>query len=169
MAVKKEPPSCSDADRELFLKMLGDTPTGKPTISVKKPNPPKPANPDDSTLFLDSVGESFEKHPEFFHKQHGLRADKKPKPKSLARHEGPDAVIDLHACTLELALRRTEEFLLRCQLKKFRRVLVIHGKGSGILKEGVRKYLAHHPLVLQVDDAEKQHGGNGAAMVLLKR
>jgi DNA mismatch repair protein MutS2 len=73
----------------------------------------------------------------------------------------------LHACTLEVALSRTDEFLKRCRLKKYRRVLIIHGKGSGILKEGVRNYLTHHKLVSQIQEAERQHGGSGAVMVTL--
>jgi DNA mismatch repair protein MutS2 len=77
--------------------------------------------------------------------------------------------MDLHAMTLEMALLRTEEFIKRCQLKKMHKVLIIHGKGSGVLKEGVRRYLAQHPGVIQIEDAERQQGGSGAVRVTLRR
>jgi DNA mismatch repair protein MutS2 len=125
---------------------------------------------EERALFLKAVEETETTlSPELFQKQRQTSNNKNTQTKAAPRHSGPDAVIDLHACTLELALSRTEEFLLRCHGKKFRKVLVIHGKGSGVLKEGVRKYLTHHPLVAQIDEAERQHGGSGAVMVLLRR
>lgn len=138
-------------------------------MAFKKKKPPA-ISPEERDLFLKAVAESeLVVSPELVQKRHQNTEKEKAQAKASPRHSGPDAAIDLHACTLEVALTRTEEFLARCHLKKFRKVLVIHGKGAGVLKEGVRKYLTHHPLVAQIEEAERQHGGSGAVMVLLKR
>lgn len=112
--------------------------------------------------FLDSL-EDFSTHPEYVNKK---RIEAKTPLKPAPQFE---AVLDLHACTLELALRRTEEFLLRCHVKHLRRVLVIHGKGSGVLREGVRSFLQGHPLVAQTESAPRHKGGDGATVALLRR
>lgn len=128
---------------------------------AKKKLPP-PCSDADKELFLSALEAPI--NPSL-----ARRVEIPQQPKATARPVGPEAAIDLHACTLEQALKRTEEFLLRCQVKKYRKVLIIHGKGSGILKEGVRKYLEHHAQVADIKEAERQHGGSGAVIVILRR
>lgn len=179
MPPKKEPPSCSESDRSLFLRAMGapqpakiqpkDAPKEAPVVHRKREIKDDRSADEEGALFLELLSDSFDNHPELLQKRSEPQGSKVSKPKAAPRPTGPDASIDLHACTLEIALQRTEEFLVRCHVKKFRKILVIHGKGSGILKEGVRKYLMHHPHVLTVEDAERQHGGSGAAIATLKR
>src|SRR5688572_26197182 len=177
MSKKKNPPSCSEAERWLFLNALDATedeeakrPEPKAVVPKEKPkHVEKQPTSGSNTEFLDFLNQGLASHPDFIQKRDHSPSPKAHRPKAAARPTGPEAVIDLHACTLEQALTRTEEFLLRCQLKKFRKVLIIHGKGSGILKEGVRKYLSHHASVAQMEEAERQHGGSGAVMVILRR
>jgi DNA mismatch repair protein MutS2 len=45
------------------------------------------------------------------------------------------------------------------------RVRIIHGKGAGVLKVEVGRYLATHPLVLRYQMADVYHGGSGATEV----
>jgi len=131
--------------------------------TTKKPVKQTPQ--DDNFAHL--LAEGFGSHPEFIQKQYieHNTASKKAKP----RGDSIEATIDLHASTLDMALKRTEEFLLRCHLKRFRKILIIHGKGSGILRDGVRKYLEHHPYVAQLTSAGKHQGGEGAVIALLRQ
>jgi DNA-nicking Smr family endonuclease len=171
MAPKKERPSSSDDDRRLFLEALGEIVRNESPVkkgpAVRSEPPPLKKQPSKED-FAELLGE-FENHPDFVQKKRIENDASTKQAKPREPKDGIDAAIDLHASTLEMALRRTEEFLVRCHVKKFRRVLVIHGKGSGILRDGVRKYLEHHPYVAQLVPAGKQHGGDGAIVALLRR
>lgn len=149
--------NCSEEDRRLFLEALGE----------ERDSSEKQVEQKESTSeFLEALEGSIAQNPEFHKKKLAAEQGKslQAKPRSSI-----EARLDLHAATLELALRRTEEFLLRCHLKRFRRVLVIHGKGSGVLRDGVRRFLEHHPHVAQIAPANKSEGGDGAVVVILRR
>ncbi|MGD1041425.1 MAG: Smr/MutS family protein [Dehalococcoidales bacterium] len=44
---------------------------------------------------------------------------------------------------------------------------VVHGKGTGVLRMEMRRYLSRHPLVRSLRPADPQHGGAGATQVEL--
>ena len=85
--------------------------------------------------------------------------------------------IDLHGRTQQQAHDDLRGFLADAHAGGKRCVLVITGKGmtaskSGVLKENVPRWLNEPGLrrhVLAFDYAERQHGGDGALYVLLKR
>jgi DNA-nicking Smr family endonuclease len=85
--------------------------------------------------------------------------------------------IDLHGRTQQQAHDDLRGFLADAHADGKRCVLVITGKGmtaskSGVLKENVPRWLNEPGLrrhVLAFDYAERQHGGDGALYVLLKR
>jgi len=85
--------------------------------------------------------------------------------------------IDLHGRTQQQAHDDLRGFLADAHAAGKRCVLVITGKGmtaskSGVLKENVPRWLNEPGLrrhVLAFDYAERQHGGEGALYVLLKR
>ena len=53
-------------------------------------------------------------------------------------------------------------------LAGFTKVLVIHGKGTGALRKGVRNYLKYHHYVRDISIGELNEGGDGATVVQLK-
>lgn len=148
--------TCSEEDRRLFLEAMGET-----VAQQKKREEPKEAKSE----FLEALESGIDRNPDF-----KLKKQESGQPRvAAAQARNPiEAKLDLHASTLEMALRRTEEFLLRCHIRRFRRVLVIHGKGAGILRDGVRRYLEQHPNVAQVIPAKKNEGGDGAVIVILR-
>ena len=75
--------------------------------------------------------------------------------------------IDLHGLTVDEALPRLDEFLHTAFQAGYYRVWVIHGKGSGTLRQEVRRYLSNHPLVRFHMPADGSHGGMGATQVEL--
>ncbi|WP_158513497.1 Smr/MutS family protein [Dehalogenimonas formicexedens] len=79
----------------------------------------------------------------------------------------PDAVpsLDLHGLTVVEALPEVDEFLHSSFRAGYFRVRVIHGKGTGVLKLEVARYLATHPLVLRYQSSDSYHGGSGATEV----
>ena len=76
--------------------------------------------------------------------------------------------IDLHGMTVDEALPRVDEFLHAAYEAGLYRVWVIHGKGTGVLRHEVKKYLRKHPLVSSQRPAESRNGGAGVTEVELR-
>ena len=76
--------------------------------------------------------------------------------------------IDLHGMTVDEALPRVDEFLNGAYEAGLYRVWVIHGKGTGVLRREVKRYLKKHPLVESYHSAESRNGGEGATEVELR-
>jgi len=85
--------------------------------------------------------------------------------------------IDLHRMSAEAARREIFDFIEESFRLGLRCVLVIHGKGeskpererSSILKGCVNHWLRELQPVLAYHSAQPQHGGTGAAYVLLRK
>jgi DNA mismatch repair protein MutS2 len=75
-----------------------------------------------------------------------------------------EAEIDLRGLTSEEARQRLEQHLSDAVLTGVGTLRVIHGKGTGVLRETVREILAHHPLVRSHRTAEARDGGDGATL-----
>ena len=75
--------------------------------------------------------------------------------------------LDLHGLTIDEAIPLVDMFLYKSYQARMHRVWVIHGKGSGVLRNAVRRYLAKHKLVRTCLTADKRCGGNGATQVEL--
>lgn len=75
--------------------------------------------------------------------------------------------IDLHRLTVDEALPKLDSFLHTAYRAGLYRVWVIHGKGSGVLRQEVGRYLSKHPLVRSHRPADRYHGGIGATQVEL--
>ncbi|UWQ21980.1 Smr/MutS family protein [Jannaschia sp. W003] len=96
----------------------------------------------------------------------------------------PDAKLDLHGMTLERAFPALQGFVMRANAEGKRLLLVVTGKGkrrdeggpiptrTGVLRHQVPQWLRMPPLaplVLQVAEAHRSHGGSGAYYVYLRR
>jgi len=75
--------------------------------------------------------------------------------------------IDLHRLTVDEAIPRLDEYLHDAFQAGLYRIWVVHGKGSGILRREVGRYLSKHPLVRSHHTADRYHGGIGATQVEL--
>ncbi len=78
---------------------------------------------------------------------------------------GPE--LDLHRLTVDEALPKIDEFLNDTYCAGLHYVLIVHGKGSGVLRQEVSRYLATHPLVKSFHAADRFSGGIGATEVIL--
>ena len=79
-----------------------------------------------------------------------------------------DDEIDLHRLTVDQALPRLDEFIYDAYQRGLTEVIVVHGKGTGVLKEEVRRYLSGHVLVRTYRVAPSERGGAGATRVMLR-
>ncbi|HUN68056.1 MAG TPA: Smr/MutS family protein [Burkholderiales bacterium] len=76
--------------------------------------------------------------------------------------------VDLHGLTREQASAVVVEFLEQCLARGLRCVRIVHGKGLGILKAKLRRWLPQREEVLAYCQAPATEGGGGALLVLLK-
>jgi len=71
--------------------------------------------------------------------------------------------IDLHTFRPREVADLVEEYLYQARLRGFRRVRIIHGRGTGVQREIVRSILKRHPGVISFSDAPDR----GATLVVL--
>jgi DNA mismatch repair protein MutS2 len=78
------------------------------------------------------------------------------------------AELVLIGATVDDALTRAEKFLDTALLNDERRLRVVHGHGTGRLRDALRAYFRDHALVASVSPAPDNEGGQGATIVELK-
>ncbi|MFS0593520.1 endonuclease MutS2 [Cytobacillus horneckiae] len=100
---------------------------------------------------------------------------KTPKPvetKPMATVKGKDfhvsLELDLRGERYENALMRVEKYIDDALLAAYPRVSIIHGKGTGALRQGVQEYLRNHRSVKKIRFGEAGEGGTGVTVVEFK-
>ena len=73
--------------------------------------------------------------------------------------------LDLRGYKCEEALDATEMFLDKASLVNLSPVYIIHGHGTGALKQVIRDYLMHSPYVAKFRPGEAAEGGDGVSVV----
>ncbi len=80
----------------------------------------------------------------------------------------PGLELDLRGQTAEEALQRLDRYLDAAYLAGLPWVRIIHGKGTGKLRQAVRQALKQHPLVNSAEPGAENEGGEGVTVVRLK-
>ena len=73
--------------------------------------------------------------------------------------------IELRGQTVEEALPAVEQFLDQAYRAGLQWLEVVHGKGTGTLRQVVRERLRRHPLVTKYEEAAPREGGAGVTIV----
>ncbi len=76
--------------------------------------------------------------------------------------------LDLHGMNRAQAAESVAQFLRGCTRRGVRCVRIVHGKGLGVLKAKLRRWLPMKEEVLAFTQAPATQGGSGALLVLLK-
>ncbi|MGK7377950.1 endonuclease MutS2 [Planococcus sp. 1R117A] len=76
--------------------------------------------------------------------------------------------LDLRGERYEDAIVRVEKYIDDALLSNYHQVSIIHGKGTGALRQGVQQYLKKHPRVKSYRFGEAGEGGSGVTVAELK-
>lgn len=73
--------------------------------------------------------------------------------------------LDLRGKRYEEALNEVDQYLDAAILAGYPQVTIVHGKGTGALRQGITEYLKNHRSVKSFEFAPANQGGNGATIV----
>jgi DNA-nicking Smr family endonuclease len=154
-------PELSPEDRALLAEYYNNL--KKPRAEVP------PSQPTTHLLSQESLLDFINQHstytpPESWSNTHIPRERLKKLAKTSTIH-----TLDLHHLKLYQALHATDSYLNQSQHNDIREIIIIHGVGSGKLRNTVRAYLQINKAVLAYTPIERQRGSNGATCVLLKK
>ena len=82
--------------------------------------------------------------------------------------KGPQARLDLRGKRYEEAMEALDAFIDQALLNNMAQVDIIHGIGTGVIREGVTKYLQRNKQVKSFGYAPQNAGGSGATIVTFK-
>lgn len=153
-----------EEEKNLFLDAIDSLGEKEPSIEESID---KNASPEEAQLFL-----------EFVEKEDLPAADPGPEdetenssPKRSRTHRkgfSSENSLDLHGFRAEMAHSCLIKFLEDSFNRGLRRLLVIHGKGSGVLRDIALQTLKSNEKVLSFHTAPPRFGGDGALVVLLR-
>jgi len=86
----------------------------------------------------------------------------------VAESSGPTVEVNLIGQRVEEAIEAAERALDQALVSGASRLRVIHGHGTGRLREGIREHFRSHPAVEKLRSADKSEGGNGATILELR-
>jgi DNA mismatch repair protein MutS2 len=96
-------------------------------------------------------------------------AARSPKGKTTApRAESPGIELDLRGQRAEDALDTLDGYIERAYLAGLPWVRIIHGKGTGKLRDVVREVLVSHPHVQSYEGGKRGEGGEGVTVAKLR-
>lgn len=79
-----------------------------------------------------------------------------------------DRELNIRGARVEEALEQVRDFVLEAHSLKVESVRLLHGKGTGALRDAVRNYLKGEKLVERYEDAVPYEGGHGVTVAYLR-
>jgi DNA mismatch repair protein MutS2 len=81
--------------------------------------------------------------------------------------ESPGMQLDVRGWRVDDTLEEVDRYLNDASMVGMPFVRIVHGKGTGALRQAVRQHLTHHPLVRSYATAPANEGGEGVTVVTL--
>jgi len=98
------------------------------------------------------------------------KAERVGQPRSLnvsALRSAPSVQLEVRGWRVEQVLPELDQYLDHAYLAGLPFVRIVHGKGTGALRQAVREFLRNHPLVESYQSADAQEGGEGVTVATL--
>jgi DNA-nicking Smr family endonuclease len=145
----------------------------KKRVALPRPRPaplPRQTRLDEAAVLRDSLGplsadDAMDSGEELLFVRPGV--SRQTLRKMRRGHWVVEANLDLHGLTRAQAAAAVTEFLQHCAAQRLRCVRIVHGKGLGVLKAKLRRWLPMKDEVLAFTQAPAAQGGAGAMLVLL--
>jgi DNA-nicking Smr family endonuclease len=142
-------------------------------VELPRPRPaplPRQTRLDEAAVLRDSLGphsadDAMESGEELLFVRPGV--SRQTLRKMRRGHWVIEANLDLHGLTRAQAAASVSGFLQHCAAQRLRCVRIVHGKGLGVLKAKLRRWLPMKDEVLAFTQAPAAQGGAGAMLVLL--
>jgi DNA mismatch repair protein MutS2 len=96
------------------------------------------------------------------------KSQKRLDKKTLTKSKNIKKELDLRGYDIENAIMEIDKYLDDAYLAGLNEILIIHGKGTGALREGIRSYLNKNKHVESIRYGEYNEGGDGVTVVKLK-
>lgn len=91
--------------------------------------------------------------------------------KNIIKHKANqqiDSEIDLRGKNVEEAIIELDKYIDNAYIVGMKEIQIIHGKGTGVLREGVKNYLRTHKSISKQRLGEFNEGGDGVTIATLK-
>lgn len=96
------------------------------------------------------------------------KGNEKSKPMNFTKVNSVQRQIDIRGMMVDDAEEVVAKYLDDAILAGMGQVIIIHGKGTGALRKGIRTYLKSHRSVQDISIGELNEGGDGATVVQLR-
>jgi len=101
-----------------------------------------------------------------------MKPEKQKQTVAMSNVKGRDTYVklelDLRGERYEDAVMRAEKYIDDAVLSNYHQVSIIHGKGTGALRQGIQQFLKNHSRVKSYRFGEAGEGGHGVTVVELK-
>jgi DNA mismatch repair protein MutS2 len=87
---------------------------------------------------------------------------------SISSADPVSSEINLLGCTVDDATSRTDKFLDEAFLAQLPVVRIVHGSGTGALRNAIADLLKNHPHVVRFEFAPQNQGGRGVTVATLR-
>lgn len=96
------------------------------------------------------------------------KVEKKTRSINKAKSKNISSEINLIGRTVDEAIILLDKYLDDAYLARLKEVRIIHGKGTGTLRDAIRKYLQNSKHVIEYREADYTEGGSGATVAVIK-
>ena len=130
-------------------------------------------SPQDMNRFIDNLMKKMTLEEKEFNLIKAEKEATQPKKRQVnvvkrSNTSGPRARLDLRGKRYEEAMQELDGFIDQALLNNMAQVDIIHGIGTGVIREGVSKYLRRNKHVKSFEYAPQNAGGSGATIVTFK-
>jgi len=87
---------------------------------------------------------------------------------NISSSEPASNEINLLGCTVDEATSRTDKFLDEAFLAQLPQVRIVHGTGTGALRNAIAELLKNHPHIVRFEFAPQNQGGRGVTIATLR-
>ena len=87
----------------------------------------------------------------------------------LSSDDCPSLELNVVGCRVDEALSRVEKHVDQALLHEQQHLRIVHGHGTGQLRQAIRSFLEDHPLISKIEPINAKHGNSGVTIIELKK